>query len=303
MELIYEGKRIDQDVDINSCLFRDRAGALLDDLIVCFSDPGGRWGKWQPKQNEQIEVKDAGFSTGVLFVDSIEFKSGYFTLKAVPLKREAKKGVYRTWEKIKLLELAGEAAAEMGLALETYDVTNWVYKRMEDTGQTFAKMLSDRCRLEGYALKITAGKLLLINEKAYDQKTAAVTLESHEMRPDYEFKDQGAGVSFVRVAYGDITGEFTAVGTSGGHLEITDIPVWDIGEAERYAAGIARQRNRLAFVGFVSPVIKHGEIAAWTPVEIKGLGWPDGKYIVDIAQYDFKQGATTLKLRRPLSGY
>lgn len=303
MELYYGGKRIDQDIDISSCFFNDRSGGLLDDLTVCFSDPGGRWGKWQPQQNDQIEIKDAGFSTGVLFIDVIGFKAGYFILKATPLRQGAKKGIYRTWEKVKFLELAGEAAAELGLALQTYEITNWLYRRMESTGQTFTQMLYERCRLEGYALKIAGGKMLIINEKIYDQKTAAVALESHELRPDYEFRDRGNDVSSVRVAYGDIAAEFAAPGTKGGRLEITDIPVWDIGEAERYAAGIARQRNRLAVVGYVTPVVKHGQIAAWTPVKVKGLGWPDGNYIVDIAQYDFKQAATTLKLRLPLTGY
>lgn len=303
LELNYEGKRIDPDVDISECVFHDRSGGLLDDLTIRFSDPGGRWGNWRPQLNERIEIRDAGFSTGVLFVDVIVFKAGYFTLKATPLKTASKRGIHRTWEKVKLLELAGEAAGELGLTLEAYGVKNWIYRRLEVDGQTFAGMLSKRCQLEGYSMKITDGKLLIINEKEYDQKAAEVILAAHEIRPDYEFMNQGEQISEVRVAYGDVSGSYSTLEGDGGQLEITEIPVWDIGEAERYAAGIARQRNRLAFVGIVTPVVKRGQFAAWTPVEISGLGWPDGKYLVDTASYDFREQKTVLRLRRPLSGY
>ncbi|MCR4442140.1 MAG: hypothetical protein QHH10_08285 [Peptococcaceae bacterium] len=303
MRLLYEGTDITKDVEINKAIIVDAAGGRADSLFIRFNDTQGLWSKWKPEKNQRIELSKMGFSSGEMYIDSWEIISGYFILQALSVPQQAKTTYSRSWEGICLMELIQEVAGRYGLTIKTYGIENHLYRRVEQINQTDIEFLSERCRLEGYSLKVTNKSLVVFDERAMEKEAPVKTLYRSDFDDDYCFWNHSTRVfSACQISYGTIKADtqdpvFGPVKKINGELYIDSI-----GEAKRFSAGILRNLNK-SYAGGRCRIKFEPGIAAGNMVEIKDMGMADGKYFCEEILHDLMAEKTTLKLRRPLEGY
>jgi len=303
MRLIYEGKEITNNVDINNAVIIDAAGGQADSLEIRFSDTQKLWSSWRPEKNQRIELSRDGFKSGIMYVDSWEQVPGYFILQALSVPQEAKTAYYRSWEDVQFLELVQEIAGRYKLDLHTQGIQNYLYKRVEQKNQTDIQFLSGRCKLEGYALKITNNTLVIFNESAMEKEPPAAVLDSGDFDGEYQFWDNSIGVfSACQIIYGSVKAETKDMTLYGPVRKITDIPVSSIGEAQRFSAGILRSLNK-SHAGGSCRIRFNPGIAAGNMIEIQNIGLADGKYYCEKVVHNLVAERTKLYLRRPMEGY
>ena len=158
--------------------------------------------------------------------------------------------------------------------------------------------------LEGYNLKITDGKAVIVSESYLENQKTVADINPTQFIGKYDFKCTsnnvygGCEVSSFSQNY--INGRFI-VDDSLEVLRIKDIPISSLEEANRFAKNILRAYNKKEVVGSFS-INKNPNLAAGCTLNIEELAQFNGKYIIEnlFATFD---GKTKLKVRRVLEGY
>jgi len=302
MYLIYEVKDITDDVEIRRADLTENAGGELDSLELVLDDSKGFWSQWGPEKNHTVQVKDSGFDSGIMYIDEIGQQRGAIVLRALPIKQEAKQERVKAWENIRLLELVQEIASRWGLTAETYGITNHYYSRVDQSDPDI-KFLAWRALLEGYALKVSGGKLILFSNAYMEGLDTAREITVEDIDGDFLYQDKASGIfGACKIINGGIKGEFTASGAYGPTLKYFDLAIGSIGEGKRFAAGLLRDKNCLEKTLSCQLKFDPG-IAAGNTVQLSGFGLADGKYFAYQVIHKFVDGKTGLKLRKPLEGY
>jgi len=302
MQLLYEDKDITNYIDIRQADLADNAGGELDSLELILDDSKGYWSSWEPEKNHTVQVKDSGFDTGLMYVDEIWQQRGKIILRSLPIKQEAKASRVKAWENIRLLELVQEIASRWGLSVDTYGITNQYYSRVDQNDADF-KFLAWRALLEGYALKVSGGKLILFSNSYMEGLDTAREITVEDIDGDFLYRDKSAEIySSCKIIGNGAQGEFIAPGVYGPTLKYYDLAIGGIGEGKRFAAGLLRDKNCLEKTLSCQLRFDPG-IAAGNTVQLTGFGLADGKYFAYQVTHKFVDGKTGLKLRKPLEGY
>lgn len=308
MNIIYNDTDITTNVQPLKLRLIDHAGGKPDSIAAVFADTDGRWSKWRPTKNDRIRVLQDGYDSGVMFIDHIAQRPGQIDIKALSIPQTAKTARTQGWENIRLLEIATEIANRYGFRLQTYNVINHLYRRVDQTEEADFAFLSARCELEGYALKINDRTLVIYDERAEEQKPANPQKASIRLSDmiDFEFADKSVdiyGKCVVRsqAAGGLIVAEH-ADRTINGPTLTRSLYAADLAEAMRWARGILRSYNKHRVIGKFITELRPG-FAAGSSVIIQDVGMFDGQYFVDSLIHDLIQGRTRFTVRRPLEGY
>lgn len=303
MQLIYEGKDITQDIEIRKADLTDNAGGELDSLELHLNDPKGFWSQWKPEKNHTIQVKESGFESGVMYLDEICQQRGLIILKALPIKQEAKTPNIKAWDNVRFLQLVQEVATKHGLSLKSYGVQDRLYTRVDQYEQTDFEFLAGRCLLEGCALKVSGGKLILFNEPYMESQTPAKTFTPDDLDGDFYFKNKSSQIfGACKVSSKEILYEFKAPGVYGPTLKAFDITLGSIGEAERFSKGLLRAKNKHEQI-FSGVIRLDSGIAAGNTITLRDFGLANGNYFAYQVIHKFVHGKSVLKLRKPLEGY
>jgi len=303
LQLIYEGKDITGYVDIRKADLTDNAGGELDSLDLVINDTKGYWSQWKPEKNHTVQVKDSGFDTGIMYVDEIGQNRGAIVLRGLPVKQEAKTENVRAWDNVRFLEIARQIASLQSLQLETYGIQDQFYSRVDQYSMSDLQFLAWRCLLEGYSLKVTAGKLVIFSQTYMESQASALTIKPGDIDGNFVYKDKTTQIySACKITYQGIQGEFSAPGVYGPTLKFFDLAVGNIGEAQRFAKGLLRSKNCMEKT-FACTLRFDAGIAAGNTVELLGFSLADGKYFAHQVIHRFVEGRTGLKLRKPLEGY
>lgn len=303
VQLIYEGKDIAGAIEVNKVDITDTAGGMADSLEVRANDTQGVWSQWNPQKNDTIQVIQDGFDSGIMYVDEIEQQRGYYIIRALSLPQETKTNKTKCWEEVRFLEFAGEIAVRYGMQLQTYGIENYLYSRVEQTEQTDFEFLAFRCMLEGYALKITGGEVVIYKEQYMESQQPAKTIHLTDLDGDYQFKIKSTGIySACTVTQGSIQVEYKAEGVYGPTFRVDNIGLSGPGEAARYAQNILRHYNKQERIGRCSIQLDLG-IAAGNTIQIVGVGMADGKYFCEKIIHKVIEKKSLLRLRKPLEGY
>lgn len=303
MQLIYEGSDITGDVEIRKADLIDNAGGELDGVELIFNDPKGLWSKWKPEKNNTIQIKESGFDSGVMYADELTQQRGIIGIKALPVKQESKTPNIKSWDNVRFLGLAQEIATKHGLTLQVYGVNDQLYSRVDQFELSDFKFLSWRCLIEGYALKITDGKLVVYDELYMETQSTVKTLTSNDMDGDFIFKNKSNQIfGSCKVTHKGIQYEFKAPKTYGPIFKYFDIVLGSFGEAERFSKGLLRSKNKFerTFSGVMrlDPGIASGNV-----LTLKDFGLADGNYFSYQVIHKLVEKRTILKLRKPLEGY
>lgn len=307
MNIIYEMKDITSSIDVRKSDIVENSGGVADSLELKFADTEGLWSKWKPQKGHKIEVLESGFFSGLMFVDYLNQNRGSLTIKALSTPLEARTGNFKAWENIRLLDMAKEISGKYGYTVDSYDVTNHMYMRVDQIYQADFEFLAYRCMLEGYALKITNEKVVIYDEHVFELKPAVKTIYADQLDGDYEFKTISTGLySACHITSSSTDGInsslFVPSAAPAGPVLKPKVYTSNQGETDRFARGILRSENKKESTGRLQIEYDAG-LTAGSNVNILGLGMVDGKYFIENAVHKLVDKKTVLKLRKPLEGY
>ena len=305
MKLIYQGVDIYPEVSINSCIHEIYAEKRSDTLKIRFNDTKGLWNKWNPMQGDVIEVVEGPARTGKMFVTSIKPENGLYTLRAMsmPLSGEVVKN--RSWEAVRFLQLGEQIAQEHGLTFKSYGVTDQVYPYLSQNSQTDFEFLQTRCMLEGCALVIYDGNLIIYDELYLESQPPAGEIY---VGPDgvFEYQDNSAmSYGSAEVVSGGFKGKFTVAGNTSRILRPREpLKVTSDAEATRYAKALLRMANKYSYTGWIEDNLQLKYAAASVvriTTERQDL-WNGPVFITHI-RHDYVARKSKIFFRKPLEGY
>lgn len=309
MQILYNGTDITASVQPTNLVLTDYAGGKPDHLQMTFADSEGLWSKWRPRKNDTLQVKEGGYDSGLMYVDTLGQSAGSFLLGALSLPPSSKTARTQGWENVRLLEIAVQLAARHSLELRTYDIVNHLYERIDQQEETDFAFLIERCRLEGYALKVHNRLLVIYDEADRERKLPDPqrgVIRQGDMNGDFTFLDKstdcyGKCIVRSRTSSGVLTGQALASDITGPTM-VCSLPVTSQAEADRYARGILRSCNKQMITGTFG-INLNLEYAAGMTVRVMDTGMFDGVFFIDRLAHDLLHNRTKLFLRKPLEGY
>lgn len=306
MSILYNNADITSSVQPTILQMTDNAGSKPDSLRIVFSDTEGLWSKWKPAKNDTLQIKESGFDTGLMYIDELEQTAGRFGLKALSIPQNAKTARSKAWENVRFMEIVTEIAGRYGFGIQTFNVTNHFYERVDQIEEADFMFLANLCLLESYILKINNKNLVIYDEAKEEQKEAVTTIYQSNMHGAFEFRSKstdiyGKCILRSQAQSGYIQGEFADSTILGPTLK-RNIYASNQAEANRWAKGLLRSYNKFAVTGsfYIDLNLK---LAAGAAVNIKDIGLFDGKYFIDSLVHDLINNRTKLTVRKSLEGY
>ena len=309
MNVLYNAVDITNSVEPIKAILTDNSGGVPDSIECIFSDTSDLWSQWKPKKNDTLEIKQNGYSTGIMYIDELIQSAGIFKLKALSIPHHSKTARSQGWENVRFLEFVNEIAGRYGFTVQTYGIENYLYKRVDQIEQADFSFLAYRCMLEGYALKINNKNVVIYNESLLEQKgidSVGSIIYKSDILNNFEFKDKSTDIFSKCLikssgSNGFIQGQFEDENVYGATLT-KQIYCSDQGEANRFAKGYLRATNKQMITG-TFPIKLNTSYAAGTNVEIKKIGMFDDKYFINRLVHDLMNNRTNLCLRKALEGY
>ncbi|WP_044480436.1 phage late control D family protein [Paenibacillus antibioticophila] len=309
MQVIYNGTDISPSIQATQAIITDRSGGHPDAVTLQFSDTEGLWSQWKPTKGDTLRVMEAGFDSGLMYIDEISQRAGRFGIGALSIPQESKTARSQAWESVRFMEFATQIASRYGFNLKSYGIDNHLYERVDQVEEPDFSFLAGRCSLEGYTLKIADQSVVIYDESSYEKiapDPQLAVIQESSMNGDFAFIDKSVGIYEKCIIRGQtaaefIEGEFSAAGVAGPTL-IKRMYVSNKVEANRWARGILRSHNKHMITGSLT-IDLNINYAAGTTVQIADTGMFDGVFFIDSLTHDLINNRTKLKLRKPLEGY
>lgn len=306
MKLLYEGIDIAGKISINRCEHETNAERECDRLLMRFNDAEGLWNFWKPVRGEKVQLVDGADDTGVMYITSIRPENGLFTLRAVSMPLSGETVNSRSWEDVRLLQIGQDIASKHGLKFKTYGVTDRVYSYIKQERLTDFEFLHRRCQLEGCAMIIYDGALIIYDEHKLESQAAADTIEVG-VDGFFNYSDDSAqSYGSAEIVSGSFRGTYNDANGNAGRILRPKNPIDCVSNAEaaRFAKGLLRQANKNARTGNFRRKLSRGYAAA-SVVNLKtgkANVW-DGKIFITRTRHNFLTGETKVFFRKPLEGY
>jgi uncharacterized protein len=290
---------------ITDIILRDNAGGEADTLAVMFPDPEQAYLAWQPKKGDVLEASFGGWRSGKMFFDGYVSVDRAFAACAISTPATGKAEAHRHWDNALFSQIAGDLAAACGLSLMLYDVENYRYEAVTQSGTAQLGFLQWLCEREGWQLKVHDGKAVVFNEKGWENKTPQVTINRSDMDSDYRFGSSSAALKHVctvswRAAQGYMQYTAAAEGIDGGTLR-PDIIAASAAEAQRFAQAALRRANRDEYGGYFSIPLTD-TIAAGGTVTLLGMGAMNGAWYLTRVEHRLLTRRTACRCRRAIEG-
>lgn len=304
IRLVYQGADITRDIAdyFISASYTDNSDGQVDDVTITLRDDEGLWvGSWFPSKGDKLTLdiiclhrrhegsRDV-LKCGVFTVDELSSSGppSVFEIKAVsvpvdPSIRREKKT--RAWESVTLFQIANDIAATGGLQL-FYEAETVHYDRKDQSEQSDLAFLQSLCKDEGLSLKLTDNKLVVFEDKRFDQRPPITTIHRSECS-QHSFTTQAHDLySACTVTYRDAADDadleytFTDQNVPTGKTLNVIKRVESIAEAERLAKSRLRAANRRETTGSIT-IQGNPSLYAAGNVMLTGFGAFNGKYSID----------------------
>lgn len=306
MKIIYQGVDISKKVYVNRCEHETFAEKRADWLKIRFTDSSGLWNAWEPKSGDTIQFIKETADTGKMYISSIHPENGLITFYATSMPPSSTVIKNRTWENFRLLEIGEDIAAEHGLTFKSYGVTDRIYSYICQENQSDFDFYQTRCLLEGCAMVVYDGCLIIYDERSRENSSATATIRVGEDGV-FEFQDRAVQrYSSAEIISGNYRGIYYDNTIKSDRIlrPRKEIECASNEEALRFARGILRDANKNAYTGSFRRKITYG-FAAGSIVNLavtKESKW-DGKVFITRTRTDYANGETKIFFRRPLEDY
>lgn len=306
VRLTYEGVDITGDVSI-ACAWHDMyAEGHADELLLKCADTRSLWDVWGPKHGDRIVVSDGVATTGLMYVESVEPQSSLISIRAFSVPMEAtRERRWKSWEEVRLLQLAAEICNRYGLSYETYGVTDRLYSYVDQGGDPDLQFLAKRCALEGAAFLVFDGKLVIYDCLWMDSQEPQGTL-SIVPGQDYRFDaDEDGRYGICKVGDGSTWGTFTADAEGKTYTKVIADPISNQAEADRFARGLLRHVNKRTRSLEVRTDTLMRQYAAGSLATIQApaaASW-DGKALIHHIRHDYVRRRSTFGAWQAITDY
>lgn len=282
-------KDISNDIKIINAVINDNAGDIYDSLEICISDIEKNWRVWDIDTDESIEIVKDGFSSGIMYIDTVEINSGKCVIKANSLKRKYKELRSSTFENINFSNLANTVANRLNLKLETYDLIDYSYDRIDQISKTDFSFLVSRCILEGYRAKITNDKLIIYNEKVFENLDPIQVFTPDEFIGKYKLKKSNLNTfSKCEIQYfakDYIKTEYIDNKINASILK-PNLRVSNVIESNRFGFNLLKYKNK--YINTASFCINlNTNLAGASTILLENIGAFSGKYFIENIKHDF----------------
>lgn len=300
----YKGKDITEDISVNQCVHDMYAEKKADALLLRVNDVSGLWDEWQPQPGDEIKATYGAMTTGKVYVTECKPINGLYTLKATaaPIGYHTKNN--KAWQRVRLLQIGQEIATRHGLAFKSYNVVDHIYNYILQENMDDFTFLSKRCVLEGCALIVQDGTLIMYNQCAMEQQNGKTLNLSTDAT--FEFRDQSAACyGACELECGAFAGAFNA-NNGSKHVLRTDEKIYagSAAEVARFAKNLLRDANKELQRGFMYGQILTGYAAGSCALlnNEKAHAW-DGPVFLTHVRNDYVNCRMKVFFRKPLEGY
>lgn len=306
MNVFYEGTDITKEVFINRCEHETFAEKRADRLMIRFTDSKKLWNSWGPRSGDKLRFVNGAADTGTMYITDIRPTNGMITFFATAMPPTGRIEKSRVWEDFSLVQIAEDIAAQHGLQFESYDVADYTYRYIRQEGQTDFDFLQSRCLLEGCAMTVYNGTLVLYDEQAREREAATATFKIGDDGV-FEYRDRSAqAYSSAEVVCGKYSGVCYDENVSTGLVlkPRREIACASNAEALRFARGILRDANKMCYSGaFRRRLTCDYAAESIINIETSKAGSWDGKVFITRLRMDHVRGETKVFFRRTLEGY
>lgn len=302
MQLFYEGTNITRDVDVVKCVHRDASGGRCDSMEIEFENAQA-WYRWKPRCDDRIEARMDGYSTGVLFLNTILPMEGRYRIIATSLPGAARRKAFDSFVNSTLEMIVHRLSAEFGFEARLYGISaDLTYPFLLRRNEGSAAFLDRICRWDGALVKAFNGALRVISVSyAQELHTGRVLRIMADQKGAVYTKRENTRLSGVTVSTPYARATVYDEGAIGNlHPVITGLPARDDAQAMRFARGILLMHNREAERLSISASFDAG-MTAMIRVDVEGNTDANGQWLVDEVEHDLFNGRSTARLFRVLN--
>ena len=307
MQILIDGKDISDSVTVSSCIHEDSASGRSDALSISFNDDTDsetNWRGWNLVKGTEIEVNTDQFRSGTMYVSRITVADGRFDVRAQAVRNQARDESTQSYEDVSFVELLQEGAKALDLTLDTYGLTDYTYESVIRLKQNWLGFLNQRCLLEGVGIKIYDKKLVVFDEKSFENMPSVktITAEDFACQPEFMTSDDVIREVHNRFRAASLIDTTVQSGISYGKRIETEIACTSIGESIRFSNNLMRTTNKNEYRA--SGVVTGCELSAGVTVELDGsvFGMFAGINFVDRVITDMLHQSQRIYMRKPIAG-
>ena len=302
MQLIYKGSDIYKQVSVNKCIVDLHSECRCDSLTICFNDTKGLWSKWNVRTDDEITFSHDQVKTGRMYICEQKGLNGLYSITARSAPKSFWTGEFKSWDTVKFSQFASEIAQRHGMTYSGYDVSDRIYTFLSQKGEPDSRFLQHRCQLEGYAMIVRDGRIIVYDERTLEKAAPSDTLKIG-IDGVYNYKTSSI-YSTCEVISGQYRGSFSITNGKGIYRPDYQIQVNSNEEAARFSKNLLRLSNKNSVSGCIRRKLTT-EYTAGTVIKIESAKtsmW-DGKAVLTRVRHDFLHNETKIWFRRPLEGY
>lgn len=325
----YNGKNITEELEdfLLNWNITDNLSGEIDDLNINLEDTEALWLQtWFPSKGATIEpvilrehwaTKSFATKIGLFEIDEVNGTNSIITINAMATSQNSSlRGEEKcaAWEKTNLKTVMSTIAKKNKMTLVWQTSENPKKDRYEQDNQTDLAFLHEQCKEEGLCLKIASNKIIVLDEKDYENQPAVEVINRIPKETDiikiidYSFKTTLTDIyAACRVQHHNtskkknIKATFNAPNApKTGRTLVIKQEVKSQAEALKLARKVLREKNKNA-ITFTLEVLSQIHIDAGMAFILKGFGSLNGKYIA--YKVIHSPGGCTLNLRQCLEGY
>lgn len=307
MQILIDGKDISDSVTVSSCIHEDSVSGRSDALSISFNDDTDsetNWRGWNLVKGTEIEVNTDQFHSGTMYVSRISVADGRFDVRAQAVSNQARDESTKSYANVSFVELLQEGAKALNLTLETYDLKDYTYKSVIRLKQNWLGFLNQRCGMEGAGIKIYDKKLVVFDEKKFENASSVKTVmvEDFACQPEFFTTDDVIREVHNRFRAGSLIDTSVQSGIPYGKRVEVEIACTSIGESIRFSKNMMRASNKNEYRA--SGVVTGCELSSGVTVNLTGsiFGVFAGLNFVDRVVTDMVHQSQRIFMRKPIVG-
>lgn len=303
IKLTYQGEDITKYVSINKCVHDMYAEERADSLYLWVNDLSGVWSQRQPQKGETIAATYGAIGTGKMYIYECKPYNGRYLIKAIALPPTYAEKHNKAWQKVRLLQIGQEVASRHGLEFVSYGVSDYTYDYILQNNQDDFSFLSWRATLEGNAVIVCDGKVIMYSQVVMENFDSSEVL-SLSAQADYEYRDRSADMyGSCVVERGAYTGTYNANNGQFAVFRPTDpIYLTSNSEAERFAKNLLRNENKRCMSGYVRGQVMTGYApGSCARIENASSSTWDGFIFLTHVRNDYGDCSSKIFFRKPLA--